>query len=766
MELVTIHSTEQLLLLQQQGWAEKDILFEMTCDRTTEGHFLDTFIALSRHEILIATSLKEPDHEKTYKGYPLPAKSHAQQNTQESGHWSVQTLKISAIESVFIINLVASGMLVMKAPEEKVIAAFTNGLMSKATKLTTIITKLQQQQELDSVLLQDEETIASCPKCGRIYPEEGREICPKCMKKSALFIRLLSFAKPYKTSVCLVIVLMLLNAVTGLVIPYLTGTALFDQALKGEGYFAGQVGLVILLVIVFRTLSLLFGVLFGILNARVAANIAFDLKSVIFTAMQRLSLNFFQRNQTGKLMTRINYDSAELQIFFIDVLSYFIVNVMNIVGITVILLVLDWKLTLLCFLPLPLAIFLVRKALPKLSMLSRRTHRQVSAMNSIISDSIKGVRVVKAFGMEHREMERFQRANVSFSGSEQNYNRLSGTIFPLLNLLTQMGSMFIWAFGGWMILRGEISFGLLLTFVNYMYLLYGPIEFMNNIVGWWSRCATASQRIFEIQDANPDVKEKKDAIRIPFMKGDIQVSNVVFGYEPNKSILKNVTLQVKAGQMVGVVGHSGAGKSTLVNLISRLYDVNEGAITIDGVNVKDLAAESLRSNIGIVSQDVYVLSGSIAENIAYARPDCNVMDIIHAAKIANAHDFIEKLPDGYDTLVGTDGYNLSGGEKQRLSIARAILHNPKILILDEATASLDTETELQIQEALDKLIKGRTTIAIAHRLSTLRNAGYLVVMDQGKVVEEGTHETLMRTKGAYYTLVKKHDEALNLSEVI
>ncbi|RXZ80456.1 ATP-binding cassette domain-containing protein [Paenibacillaceae bacterium] len=761
-----IHTNDKLNLLKQQGWTERDILFEMTCDLTTDGHFLDTYIALSRHQLLIATSLKKPSREKTYKGYAIPVKEDKKQDAQGAGQWSVQTLQIEEIESVSIASLVASGMLVMKAPQERMIAAFTNGLMSKASRLAAIFAKLKQQEEIDSELLEDEGSNASCPKCGRIYPEEGREICPKCMKKSALFVRLLSFAKPYKASVLLVIVLMLLNSATGLVIPYLTGTALFDQALKGEGYFAGQIGLVILLVIAFRTLSLVFGVLFGIINAKMAANIVFDLKSVIFSAMQRLSLNFFQRKQTGQLMTRVNNDSAELQNFFIDGLSYFIVNAMNIIGITVILLVLDWKLTLLCFLPLPIVVLLVRKVFPKLWRLSWRRHRRVSAMNAIISDSIKGVRVVKAFGMEHKEIERFQRANVNFSGTEQNYNRLSGTIFPVLNVLTQMGGMIIWAFGGWMILGGEISFGLVLTFVNYMYMLYGPVEFMNNIVGWWSHCMTASQRIFEIQDANPDVKEKEDAIRMPVMRGEIQVSNVVFGYEPNKSILKNVTLQVKAGQMLGVVGHSGAGKSTLVNLISRLYDVNGGEITIDGVNVKDLAAESLRSNIGIVSQDVYVFSGSIAENIAYANPDCSVMDIIHAAKIANAHDFIEKLPDGYDTLVGTGGYNLSGGEKQRLSIARAILHNPKVLILDEATASLDTETEMQIQEALDKLIKGRTTIAIAHRLSTLRNADYLVVMDQGSIVEEGTHESLMSAEGAYYKLVKKHDEALKMNEVI
>ncbi|MBJ6361133.1 ATP-binding cassette domain-containing protein [Paenibacillus sp. MAHUQ-46] len=761
-----IHSIDKFNVLEQQGWTEKDVLFQMTCDRTTDGQFLDTYLALTRHELLIATSLKEPDQEKTYKGYALPVRNATRPVLQEEGQWSVRTLKIEEIESVFIVNLVASGMLVMKAPEENIIAAFTNGLMSQATKLTAIFGKLKGQEEIDSELLEDVGANASCPKCGRIYPEEGREICPKCMKKSALFVRLLSFAKPYKAAVLLVIVLMLLNSATGLVIPYLTGAALFDQALKGEGYFAGQIGLVILLVIVFRTLSLLFGVWFGIINAKMAANIVFDLKSSIFSAMQRLSLNFFQRKQTGQLMTRVNNDSAELQMFFIDGLSYFIVNAMNIIGITVILLLLDWKLTLLCFLPLPIVILLVRKVFPKLWRLSWRRHRRVSAMNSIISDSIKGVRVVKAFGMEHKENERFQRANINFSGSEQHYDRLSGTIFPVLNVLTQMGGMLIWAFGGWMVMGGQISFGLVLTFVNYMYMLYGPVQFMNNIVGWWSHCMTASQRIFEIQDATPDVKEKEDAIRIPVLKGEIEVKHVVFGYEPNKAILKDVTLHVKAGQMLGVVGHSGAGKSTLVNLISRLYDVNEGAITIDGVNVKDLAAESLRSNIGIVSQDVYVFSGSIAENIAYANPDCSVMDIIHAAKIANAHDFIEKLPDGYDTLVGTGGYNLSGGEKQRLSIARAILHNPQILILDEATASLDTETELQIQEALDKLIKGRTTIAIAHRLSTLRNADYLVVMDQGKVVEEGTHESLMSTEGAYYKLVKKHDEALKMSEVI
>jgi ATP-binding cassette subfamily B protein len=311
-----------------------------------------------------------------------------------------------------------------------------------------------------------------------------------------------------------------------------------------------------------------------------------------------------------------------------------------------------------------------------------------------------------------------------------------------------------------------MAFGLVLTFVYYMYMLYGPIEFLNNIVGWWSNCMTASQRIFEIQDAVPEVEDKADAIVMETMTGYIELDNVTFGYEPNKPVLKGLHLKVEAGKMLGIVGHSGAGKSTLVNVISRLYEVNEGAVKVDGIDIRELSSASLRSHIGIVSQDIYVFAGSIAENIAYAKPDCGMEELIRAARIAGAHDFIEALPESYDTIVGTGGYNLSGGEKQRISIARAVLHNPQLLILDEATASLDTETELKIQEALETLIRGRTTIAIAHRLSTLRNADYLVVMENGCIVEEGTHEGLMEKAGAYAQLVRKHDEALKRNEVI
>ncbi|WP_422660545.1 ABC transporter ATP-binding protein [Paenibacillus sp. EC2-1] len=717
-----------------------DVVYWMLCDRSMDGEgYANTYVILSKEKLFIISNPEDLS--------------------------CVESIDIDDIETVFTVNLVASGLIVLKENEERVIGAFTNEQMSSAARLVSVFNKIKKQEEINDEDVEERQENNTCPKCGKRYPEEGRQICPKCMKKHAIFSRLLSFAGQYKLLMFFIVFFMLLNSATGLAIPYLQGTVLFDQALGNTGDFAGQIGLVILLIFAFRTISLLFGVLFSMLNARLSANVVFDLKASVFAAMQRLSLSFFQKKQTGQLMTRVSNDAQELQFFFVDGISYFIVNAMNIVGITIIMLVMDWKLTLICLIPIPFVLLMIRWVFPKLWRLSWRRHRRISTLNAMISDTIQGTRVVKAFGKENQEIHRFHRANTAYSESEQSFNLMSSTIFPILTIITQFGGVLIWAFGGWRVMQGSISFGEIMTFVSYIYMLYGPLQFMNNIVNWWSSCMSAAQRIFEIQDSVSDVAEKETAVHVDQMKGDIRLSGVSFGYEPNKPILKEVSMHAKPGQMIGVVGHSGAGKSTLVNLISRLYDVTDGVISIDGVNIKDLSLDTMRKNIGIVSQEVYVFMGTIAENIAYADPECSMDDIIHAARIANAHDFIEKLPDGYDTIVGTGGHSLSGGEKQRISIARAVLHNPRILILDEATASLDTETELQIQEALETLIQGRTTIAIAHRLSTLRNADYLLVMDAGKVVEEGTHDQLMTQEGIYHGLVKKHDEALSMRKV-
>ena len=464
-------------------------------------------------------------------------------------------------------------------------------------------------------------------------------------------------------------------------------------------------------------------------------------------------------------MNRVNGDATNLQNFFLDGIPYFILNVIRIIGIGAIMLSINWKLAVLVLLPTPLIVYFVRKMFPKLYTLFSRRFRKNSAMNSLINDTLTGVRVVKAFGKESAEVERFKSINNEVYKVNLDVARFSTVMFPALRFIMGIGGIIIWGAGSWEVVNGDMTFGTMMTFVGYLGMIYGPLEFMTHIVDWWSNCMNSAQRIFEILDAVPDVAEAAEPVRIPEIEGNISLKNVTFSYEPNKPVLHSINLDIKAGEMIGLVGHSGAGKSTIVNLITRLYDVNEGEITIDGVNIKDIAFKDLRPQIGMVLQDTYLFTGTIAENIAYARPDASMAEIIKAAKAANAHDFIIKMPDGYDTVIGKGRNNLSGGEKQRISIARAILHNPRILILDEATASVDTETERQIQEALERLIKGRTTIAIAHRLSTLRNADRLVVVERGKIVEVGTHSELMGKEGAYYRMIQKQREALKIRGV-
>ncbi|MEE0867136.1 MAG: ABC transporter ATP-binding protein, partial [Clostridia bacterium] len=323
--------------------------------------------------------------------------------------------------------------------------------------------------------------------------------------------------------------------------------------------------------------------------------------------------------------------------------------------------------------------------------------------------------------------------------------------------------LIVWGLGGAQVLGGRLSFGELMTYVGYLSLLYAPVNFMVKTFDWWTNCMNSAQRIFEITDRKTDVPEGENPVELKNIKGEIELKNVTFAYEPNRNVLKNVSFKISPGEMVGLVGRSGAGKSTITNIITRLYDVNEGEVLIDGVNVKDIKLDSLHSQIGMVLQETFLFSGTIAENIAYAKPNSSMEEIISAAKRAYAHEFIMDLPDGYQTEIGQRGINLSGGEKQRISIARAILMNPPILILDEATASLDTQTEQKIQHAIDELVKGRTTVAIAHRLSTFKNAKRLIVVEDGCIVEEGTHKELFeKTDGHYFKMAKKQLEALRM----
>lgn len=383
-------------------------------------------------------------------------------------------------------------------------------------------------------------------------------------------------------------------------------------------------------------------------------------------------------------------------------------------------------------------------------------------MNSRLNDNLTGARVVKAFGQQESEIDRFEKSNQRVRGAELSLVSFDNKFTALYFTFERVASLVAWGFCSCFVLKTDMELGTLVTFTGYVYQLNGPLDFMSYAFRWFTDVMNSQQRMFEIIDAIPDITEKPNPVHLDKIKGDIELKNVTFGYEPNKPVLNNISLKIDGGSMLGIVGRSGAGKSTLVNLISRLYDPQEGEIYLDGINIKDIAFNDLRKNVAMVSQETYIFMGTVAENIAYANPKATREDIINAAVLASAHDFICKMPDGYDTVIGSSGRNLSGGERQRISIARAILANPKILILDEATASVDTETEKAIQASINFLIKDRTTISIAHRLSTLRDADRLVVIDDGEVTEEGTHSELIEKKGTYYKLKELQTKALAL----
>ena len=374
--------------------------------------------------------------------------------------------------------------------------------------------------------------------------------------------------------------------------------------------------------------------------------------------------------------------------------------------------------------------------------------------------------MVKAFGREEQEMSRFDKNNTRVREAEVDVAKFDCRFWALYCFIEDSLSFLVWAVGSSLIICGSnMEIGLLITFSGYVGQLKWPLEFMSRIFRWYTNAMNSAQRMFEIIDAVPEVKEVPDPVRPESLRGEIELKNVTFGYEPNKPILKDVSFKVEAGEVLGIVGRSGAGKSTLVNLISRLYDTQEGEVLVDGINVKQYGFRELRKNVAMVSQETYIFMGTVAENIAYARPDATREEIIKAAIQASAHDFICKMPQGYDTILGPANRALSGGEKQRISIARAILADPKILILDEATSAVDTETELAIQKSLEQLEKGRTVLSIAHRLSTLRNANHLIVLDNGKVTEKGTHEELLAQKGTFYKLTKLQTKALEMRAV-
>jgi len=658
-------------------------------------------------------------------------------------------------------RLISTGRLFAeKDGEAMVIITFSLGYLSHAEKLIRVVKNIRDGQDAMFEIVVDEELF--CPKCGTRFPEPDRKLCPKCMDKSSITKRLLGFFVHYRAKVAIVLVTMLLGSAFSIFAPQVGTQMLIDDVLTEGGSWYGMILPIVGLIFLLRAIGVGLNILYGYVLAKTIPWIVFDLKNRIFEAMQRLSVGFYTSKRTGSLMNRVNRDAMNVYWFFVDGLPFLIVNVLTFIGIITMMLLQSFALTLVVLIVLPMTLFLFRFLWHTFRRLHHKNWVYSSQLNSMISDSVNGMRVIKAYAREDDETARFADVGLKQTNIDVRAWNLGFTAFPFIYLFMFAGQVVITIIGGMMVVEGTISLGTFLLFIAYLSMLYGPLEFVTRVSNWWARCLDSAQRMFEIIDAKADIAEPEDPVIIERIEGEIDIKNVRFEYDPATPVLKGLDLHVDAGKMLGMVGKTGAGKSTLANLIARLYDVDDGEITIDGVNVKQIPLEQLRQSVGIVSQEIYLFIGTIADNIRYARPDATIEDVIRAAKAASAHDFIIKLPDAYETRVGAGGQDLSGGEKQRLSIARTILQNPRILILDEATAAMDTETEASIQKSLTELQAGRTTISIAHRLSTLRDADSLAVISEGKVVESGTHAELMAKKGEYHKLYTIQMEGLKV----
>lgn len=588
-----------------------------------------------------------------------------------------------------------------------------------------------------------------CFRCGRVLP--GTSICPRCDGRGRSMRRFLDLCRPYILPLLAIVLMMAAISAITIGQQYIQRDFVNNVLVPAKGtagnvlaFFGVMSGTVLL------SLALSIGRTFW--TNSLGTRISRDLRAKVFEKINSLSLSFMDSHRPGELMNRVVEDSGRVRQFMEDVFAGMFTQLFTMIGACVVMLTIDWKIALLTVCLVPAAALLVRLFHKKEKRLWRQQWRFNDQVNNRLQDVLSGIRVVKSFGQEERETRRFQEYTQRLMTIQRRNEIFWATLYPFVTLLLTMGSFFVIYFGGADVLGGRMTPGELVQFVAYAGMLFGPLGFMTRMPRMIMQLVTSLERIYDILDEQPEVNERPEVENREIV-GKVEFQDVTFGYKSYLPVLEHVSFTVEPGEMIGLVGPSGAGKSTLINLIMRLYDVDDGSLLLDGRDIRDYAVDSLHRQIGVVLQETFLFSGTIYDNIRYAKPEADPQEIIRAAKMANAHDFIVRFPDGYDTYVGESGYTLSGGERQRIAIARAILHDPRLLILDEATSSLDTETEYQIQEALGRLTKGRTTFAIAHRLSTLRNADRIVVIDHHTVAESGTHYELMKKKGIYYGLV-------------
>ncbi|MDD6035379.1 MAG: ABC transporter ATP-binding protein [Lachnospiraceae bacterium] len=595
-----------------------------------------------------------------------------------------------------------------------------------------------------------EENEKTCFVCGRALP--GTKECPHCNGKyRGVLQQLFGLLASYKKQMVPILIFMLLTAVVTLLGPEVQKHLLDDVLYKEDSNFS--------LAILFLLAMFFVGIAGAAINigksyccSKLGSVIAKDLRSKLYQKIQMLSLSYIHEKRPGALMNRLMHDTGRIRSFMEDIFCNLFTVCIMFVAVVLYMLILNWKLAVIAFIFVPIAAVVSMLWRKNIHRRFRLQGKKSDNVHSALQDVISGMNVVKGYGKEKDESEKFNLYSDVFANVQKRNEVFWAMFFPLLNFLMGVGVYLVIFSGGREVLGETMTVGELMQFVNYTSMLYMYLGWLNNLPRHLMDLVTSTERINDIMTQEPKIKNTEKACK-PEITGAIEFKNASFGYHSYEPVVEEINLTVKPGEMIGLVGASGAGKSTLINLIMHLYDVDGGELMVDGVNIKDIDIDYFHSKIGVVLQETFLFSGTIFNNIRYAKPDATEEEVIKAAKMANAHDFITRMPDGYNTYVGEKGSRLSGGERQRIAIARAILNNPKILILDEATASLDTESEYLIQTALERLTSGKTTFAIAHRLSTLKNADRLVVIDKHRIAEMGSHDELMAQKGIYYGLV-------------
>ena len=674
----------------------------------------------------------------------------------EAAGWGVATFPRKRIEAIREApGLSGSALTLLGAPDEPALAVIRyTHRQRRAVENVRFV--LQQELEGRAVPLTDADGDYAASVAAPI--REAQALVAG--NQAAVLVRLIGYLAKYRREMVIGFVAATIITAVSLVPPYLAGY-LIDSVVQPvqDGVLSVERGaFVAWLAVAAMALVYLVRQAAALVRLRYMSVlgewVARDLRTELYEHLQKLSLGFHSRKRTGSLITRVSSDTDRLW----DFLAFGIVDVslsaVMLIGLSAVLLSLDWKLGLVMVVPVPVFCWAIFKHGERMSRFFIRAWRKWSRVTDVLSDTIPGMRVVKAFNQEERETRRFNERNVDVTDE---FNRLHyswTTFWPVLMLAVHGTTVGVWAFAMPRLLGtgGEVtlSAGTFVSFLLYTTMFIGPMEIIGQMARTVQRATTSAHRVFEVLDTEPEIVDVADPVRLEPVEGRVTFEDVSFGYDGVRQVLRSVSFDVEPGEMIGLVGPSGGGKTTVTNLIARFYDVTAGQVLVDGVDVRTLETGHFRRQIGMVLQEPYLFHGSIMENIRYGLPEAPPEQIIEAAKAANAHDFVVKLPQGYDTVVGERGQNLSGGERQRVSIARAILHDPRILILDEATSSVDTETERKIQEAMDRLVAGRTVFAIAHRLSTLHEASRLFVMKDGRLAEAGTHEELLSMPDGIY----------------